>query len=866
MERRSARTSATALSLFVAASLTMPTAHAAPSLPSSNVAATSVKVMCIVPGTEERLAKAVEEARARVTLSSKELSHAQESFEEQREASETLMNKAAQARAAVKEALDALQDVERQAVQNAREALEAARRTQTALQEEIASNKDLLAQIDSELVQKRALAAQYEQGSSALQQEIVRITTERDILKETQKDLNAQLDEVRKQQRELDAAKAEAENALQLLRASLSKLEGDVRDLQSRLDREQLVLNFAAEQNNALTQAGGEKGMRERIVENTRKITEAEQMREQKQNAIAAAVDELEQLEADIASATQEVNTSREKITAVQKRLSDSQAELDNEKKRTGELKQLVEDAIALVNERDTQLNQEEQNLHQANGLLRENEEVTRHISQQIDELEAQSQSDDAQADSRQRLEALKQQKAELESAAADLREGVVTATQARDAAQTQLEQSRQARDAANEEVTRNAQAIGRLRDALSEIQAELDRTTAAEQPKITEGEEKVERLNADKQRIQSQKAEAEAAIATTNAQISAHRASIDRDEAVLQHYGNVNVDQNARRALDTAQRNFDTARQALTAKQEERDQAAAEMREQEKKATSASAAAQAANDKNGELQDAQQKAGERLQEVEGTLREKNVELQAAHDAVKRSLSSLEGQREPVAENIENLRKLLADRVLPSVQVAEDKLRQVLERHDRALALTLESIVAQPLADPHLAGLEAVVAPRRALIAQALAAETEKQTRAALRDRLALEHAKAREVLVAAEKALSDSRALPYCDDDHAGNGGSIPAPQEPEMKPVPEVKEAPHAKAEPQGKGQITGEQSSQTKNAQLDAIGRGSSSQSPQNGGLASTGAEGVSGVATLIAMLGAGAVVTARVRKRD
>lgn len=853
MRRRSSRTSIAALSLFVAASLTAPAAYATSATSTGNAQDVPAALMCIDPGTAERLSQAVEEARARVTLADKELAAAQKALDEQTKAAEASTQKAAQARASITAALAALQEADSRALHNATTAVSIAQENEAHLRQQIQKTETEIAELDKQLAQAHAL----KDGDSPLHQEIENLAVERDTVAETQKNAEAQLVQLRAAQSGLEAAKEEALKALQPLQQTLDQRDTEVRDLQEKLVQAQLNLDVAKDRAQELENAGGEAGLKNRIAENSAQVTEQEKKRTEQQGIVRAAINEMDSFDETIAGLTKSIENTRAKILAAQTRVTDAEAQLVEEKKLLDVLKGFAEETQALVTADEAALQEAQQEVQRAQALVDEKQGALTQVSEQVTQLENKAQSGSLSDAEQQQLTALRQQKSALEGEVAGLREKLATAQGTVVSTEKRLANARKQHETSEQIVARNEQAILDRQNNIKELRAKAEQAASEGEKSIAATEKSIEGLNAQKARVQERKDGAEAQIEAINGQIKELTARKAADEALLQHFGGSDVDQKAQDAVATAQEGRDKAQEALAAKQTEREQAATAVAAQQEKITEATSAVKAGNDKIAEVDAARLKASARVAEIDGELPKKRDELREALAGVDAQISSLESRREALSDNLAASQALLDKQAVPGVQAAQEQLRVVQERHDLSKALTLDSVVAAPLTHPHFAQLEATAAPHRAVVAEAMAAEKERDARAAVRDRLAADLAKARESLASAEKALADARALPPCADDNnggnnAGNNGGA-APQQPEVKPAPGTQRA------PQNQSQTAGHQAGKPKATQP------THAQPKQKGGLAATGAEDISGVATLIAMLGAGAVITARARKR-
>lgn len=820
------------VSAFVAASLVAsPQAYAA----DNHDVNSPQSLVCLSADIEQRLTRALDEAKAGSLLAEQKLAEADQKLARQEKTVDTLEAARQETIGRIRRAVE---DARKGAVAEqkaAEQKVEAARAALKAAQNGLAAHEKTLQGIHAEITALQAKEAANAAGTDELSQKVKKLSADSAQARATLEEKKQSTRSAQENVERSAAAQKAAEDSLAQAKTARDEADAHVRHAQQELREAEAALTDAREKNERLKQAGGKAAIERGLADAQSAFDRARQESEQRATELADVTRQVEAATAEKDAAKRALDPVKAAATArlatiadLEKQRETAAAELRSVQEATAEKTQelvTLRGKIAGGEQRHEELSRFEQVY--AEALLRLDAEIAQ-LKREIQDLMQDAEANAAEIERKKNSLAGKQ--LSWESNDVDLRE----TRESLDSLTNELiafrrqEQTLVAEEKAG---TQQAEAISQRLDGLTQSLTNEQQALAQEQPTLAPLQEAFDQKSSVLAQLEAKKTQhSEAARAAQEAAALKQR-ELDAAKALKESFGADfagDLDTQLGAAENQASQRLETAKTSLTAAQEDQVRKAAQVD------TAQAAATQAAQ---SAATDAEALAGARRdeQEAQSVANRLSAEEVAARKARDDAHATVTADRQKAQARLLEAQRVLAG----SKQAAEAAsralstgIRELTEAEATAAAfMTLgkDAGIAAPLQGKVFAELEAKIARLRMQIPSVDRARADVAAQKALRTTLREDFEVARRKVDVASNDLSSARKLPAC--------------------PTPPAKEqVPPAKGQ---SGQVE---------AQVAPQAKASSSQ-----GLASTGAEDLSGVAALMAIIGAGAVVTHRGLRR-
>lgn len=837
--RPSHAVSAVAVSAFVAASLlASPQAYAS----GEDEVRSPQSLVCLNADIEQRLSRALNEAKADSLLAEQKLAEAEQGLSRKEKAADTLEATRQETIRRIRQEVEDAQKLAAAAQNAAEQQVADARTALKAAQDKLAAHEKILEGIDFEITALRAREAVNAAGDDELSQKVKKLNADSAQARKALEEKKQATRSAQENAARSAAAQKAAENSLAEAKTARDEADARVRNAQQELREAEAVLTDAQEKNERLKQAGGKAAIERALADAQDAFDRVRQESEQRASELADVTRQAEAAAVEKDAAKRALDPVKAAATArlatiadLEKQKETTAAELRSVQEATAEkTRKLLElrGEIEQGEQRHDQLSHFEQEY--AAALLRLEAEIAQ-LEREIQDLMQDPAGNAAEIKRKQNFLAGKQ--LSRESNDVDLRE----TRESLDSLTNELRAfRRQEQTLVTEEMAgiQQAEAISQRLDGLTQSLTNEKQALAQEQPTLAPLQEAFEQKSNALAQLEAEKTQRTEAARTAQEAAALKQRELDAAKALKESFGADfagDLDANLAAAEKQASQRVERTKTSLTAAQEDHARKGAQVD------TAQTIAMQAAQ---GAATDAETLKGARRaeDEAQSNADRLNAEETAARKARDDSHAAVTADRKKAQARLHEAKRVLAgsQQAVDTAFVALNARTRVLAEADATLAafktLGKDAGIATPLPGKIFAELEAKIAQLRRQIPSVDRAWADVAAQKALRNALRESFEASRRSVDAAWNELNNARKLPAC-------------PTPPVKEQVPPVKE--HAPAAKEQTPPVREQAAPQTKAA-------GSQ-------GLASTGADDLSGVATLIAILGAGTVVTHRGLRR-
>lgn len=830
--------SAAALAAFAAAALVVPPALAVPAADAATAHVADTAMVCLTPEVNQRLADAVEQAKAEALLRKTELDSAQAKVDEQQrtvagfesgrekilQELRTILTKARNSAKDAKVEADAKHQL-------AQTALTAAEKDLADLTVAVDRLKDQVAALKA---QKAANEAGTDELSQAVKTEDSAVTAATAELAQKTEALRLASEELKTAQAGLETTQRELVDATTARDEAVSNLE----NARESLAQAQTALQEKKAKNDELKAQGGKAGIERKIQEAEAALQEATQAVQDHEQLITAAADKVtkaeqakQKAEADLAPVKEAAKTRLENIKNFDKALAESQeagAAAHHAATEAAGKVAALQMKMSAAEERINALEAEIEQLNTRKGGL--DGEISA-LNADIRALMGQANPDQQQLEEKRTQ--LGQKQAEWERVTAE----IATKTEEKDNKQNEYDEASQEKAVAQSEADRQNQ-----------IAAEADQRTDTLGQSLTAERE---RLNQEQPTLAGLQQEFDNAAQKHTEEVAAHealvaqraekekaqqekQAALDSAKAVKTAYGtdfDGDIDAQYQQAEDNARQLAEQAAQTVTARE-------GDLAPKQEKVTTLTAGVEtrtADRDAKALLkkaaEDAELAARNTLAEAQARLTTATEARAAGHAKTVADLTVAEQNLATEEAKLAPAAAVVAEKKATAAEAAKEKA-QADGSFSQFEGLGADEGVERPLNAPALADLEKQLVEIRRGLAVSEAAQARLYTYQSLRNMMRDSFQAAQGDAERAEAELAQAQKLPRC---------TAPAPEAQAPKGQAPATQAPAAQAQKPAPAQ-----------------------QQAGAGALAKTGVSDLSGVALLTAMVGAGTLVTASRRR--